>query len=99
MYAHSQKPGDSVYSPSHTGLLHDKTQENRRSGSGRGVSVYRYLPRALVCMIALVVAAPVAADGAFSPLTFPQSPPKYILANFPVHAQWWGLSCEYAATS
>jgi uncharacterized protein YvpB len=61
--------------------------------------VYRYLLRALVCMMALVVAVPVAADGPFSPLTFPQSPPKYILANFPVHAQWWGLSCEYAATS
>lgn len=61
--------------------------------------VSRLLLRAFAFVLALGIVAPVGAEDAFTPLTLPQSPPKFVLANFPVHAQWWGLSCEYAATS
>jgi uncharacterized protein YvpB len=63
------------------------------------MSVYRRLLCLFACVMALSVVVPVAAADAFTPLTIPASPPRYVLANFPVHAQWWGLSCEYAATS
>ncbi len=59
----------------------------------------RCLLRVFALIMALALAAPVAAQDSFSPITFPQPPASYVLQGFPVHAQWWGLSCEYAATS
>ncbi len=69
------------------------------TGEGKGMRRWCSSVRTLAFAMAIAITAPVAADSAFTPLTVPQPPTNYVLQGFPVHQQWWGLSCEYAATS
>src|SRR5947209_12687895 len=63
------------------------------------MGLHRLFIRVLALIMALAIAAPAAADDAFTPLAFPQPPPTYTIAGFPAMGQWWNLSCEYAAAS